>query len=346
MARSLGQFHQKGGPDVPVLDGGTGASVDSTARTNLGITIFDETTHDALDHAGVPGVGDIGITVLDATATETEINAAFTDANVGIVLLLRGVYTISGLITIPDGKSLLGAGGPAESDGSVASNGVRLDFGASGAITMNDHSRLAYLGIQLTASTGADIIQAGTNPVVIEHLGIQYNSFNAANAIDISGFSGSAIRNVNIDASGQTSAVPLIDISGAIDDRAIIENCRLRDGNDDGISVTGAISVFNCQVTGCSGIGINVVSPSRHGTIRDCYTASNGSHGIFMGTLSTSAVGGVFNCFSENNTGDGFNLLGTGATGIGDIAFCKHSGNTGAGITAAAGWVQTANHAV
>ncbi len=83
MVLSTGQFHQKGGTDVPVLDGGTGASADSTARTNLGVTIYDTATHDAHDHsssagvpaaeaftsgvhagtshAGIPGVGGISI---------------------------------------------------------------------------------------------------------------------------------------------------------------------------------------------------------------------------------------------------------------------------------------------
>ena len=47
----------KGGTDVPVLDGGTGASTAPGARTNLGA--LDETAHDLLGHSGLTGVGDL-----------------------------------------------------------------------------------------------------------------------------------------------------------------------------------------------------------------------------------------------------------------------------------------------
>lgn len=47
--------HRKGGVDVPVTDGGTGASDAGSALTNLGA--LDETAHDLLDHTGLPGVG-------------------------------------------------------------------------------------------------------------------------------------------------------------------------------------------------------------------------------------------------------------------------------------------------
>jgi len=49
--------HIKGGPDVPVPDGGTGASDAASALGNLGG--IDETAHDILDHTGLMGVGDL-----------------------------------------------------------------------------------------------------------------------------------------------------------------------------------------------------------------------------------------------------------------------------------------------
>lgn len=48
--------HKKGGPDIPVADGGTGASDDTNARTNLGVDLT-VASHGTLDHAGVPGIG-------------------------------------------------------------------------------------------------------------------------------------------------------------------------------------------------------------------------------------------------------------------------------------------------
>jgi microcystin-dependent protein len=47
--------HRKGGPDVPVPDGGTGASTASAGLANLGG--LDLAAHAAIDHSGIPGAG-------------------------------------------------------------------------------------------------------------------------------------------------------------------------------------------------------------------------------------------------------------------------------------------------
>jgi len=47
--------HRKGGPDVPVVDGGTGASSGSAGLSNLGG--LDAASHASTDHAGLMGVG-------------------------------------------------------------------------------------------------------------------------------------------------------------------------------------------------------------------------------------------------------------------------------------------------
>lgn len=57
----------KGGTDVPVLDGGTGASTAAGARTNL--SALDETAHDLLDHS-----------VTDAVATGEFASGGMTSA--------------------------------------------------------------------------------------------------------------------------------------------------------------------------------------------------------------------------------------------------------------------------
>jgi hypothetical protein len=59
MATSLGSYYKKNDADVVVADGGTGASTDAGARTNL--AALGTVAHDALDHrtAGVPGLGKV-----------------------------------------------------------------------------------------------------------------------------------------------------------------------------------------------------------------------------------------------------------------------------------------------
>lgn len=49
MVASLGSFHRKGGTDVPVADGGTGASTAAPALAALG--------HGTQSHLGIPGAG-------------------------------------------------------------------------------------------------------------------------------------------------------------------------------------------------------------------------------------------------------------------------------------------------
>lgn len=49
--------HRKGGPDVPVVDGGTGASDGASALSNLGG--LDVTSHGSVNHSGILGVGDL-----------------------------------------------------------------------------------------------------------------------------------------------------------------------------------------------------------------------------------------------------------------------------------------------
>ena len=47
--------HRKGGPDIPVADGGTGASAGVAALTNLGGLSTGD--HASIDHTGIPGAG-------------------------------------------------------------------------------------------------------------------------------------------------------------------------------------------------------------------------------------------------------------------------------------------------
>ena len=60
--------HIKGGNDIPVADGGTGASTGGAALTNLGG--LDSSAHALINHGGIPGVGDL------TTAAHSSLNHA------------------------------------------------------------------------------------------------------------------------------------------------------------------------------------------------------------------------------------------------------------------------------
>lgn len=49
--------YRRGGSDVPVTDGGTGASSAGSARSNLGAGDLTTAAHGSLDHSAIPGTG-------------------------------------------------------------------------------------------------------------------------------------------------------------------------------------------------------------------------------------------------------------------------------------------------
>jgi hypothetical protein len=57
--------HVKGGSDVPIGDGGTGASDAATGLSNLGG--LDVASHGSTNHAGIPGVGDLTVAAHSST---------------------------------------------------------------------------------------------------------------------------------------------------------------------------------------------------------------------------------------------------------------------------------------
>jgi hypothetical protein len=82
--------HRKGGPDVPVVDGGTGASDGNAALTNLGG--LSSATHATTDHTGIPGVGSGVLSLVEKreiTANTTTTTFTGLNGNVDGIYLLK-----------------------------------------------------------------------------------------------------------------------------------------------------------------------------------------------------------------------------------------------------------------
>lgn len=111
--------HVKGGTDVPVTDGGTGASAGSGALTNLGG--LSTASHAVLSHTGIPGVGDL------TTATHASLDhSAIPGAGGGKPVATS--TTIPANTLSADGQMLLLyiAGTASTWDGSIEINAVPI----------------------------------------------------------------------------------------------------------------------------------------------------------------------------------------------------------------------------
>lgn len=115
--------HVKGGVDVPLTDGGTGASDAATGLSNLGGLnaaahavinhagipgVGDLTTaaHGALDHTGIPGIGKVAQVVANGTSAASTVPANVTlDDNP--FASTEGIQITSVVITPTNASSLL-----------------------------------------------------------------------------------------------------------------------------------------------------------------------------------------------------------------------------------------------
>jgi hypothetical protein len=101
--------HRKGGPDIPIVDGGTGASDGNTALTNMGG--LSGATHAVTDHSSIPGVGDLSV-----GGHSTTDHSGIT----GVGVAVQRVRAHDGsFIDITGGPTISTVGIPQDTDGSL-----------------------------------------------------------------------------------------------------------------------------------------------------------------------------------------------------------------------------------
>lgn len=288
--------HRKGGPDVPVTDGGTGASVAATALSNLGG--IDTSAHALIDHTGLPGVGGgvSGVTVIEAGSTGVQIQSALNNAANRIVYVKPGTYSGfngNGGFTIPQGKKLIGLGGLDRNNAIQGStSGTDVIF----AINV----------FQGSGSTARFTVNAGA---VMANILINGSGLSAS-----SGLTGPM---VNVLAGG------------------MVENCAVINWNHalvSGAAFQGTGATFrNCYVYASRGVGFFSQNTdfTRATHVLECAVRNGNTHGFQVGTgavydncsawdndgdgFRSNSPGGDdcrwINCVSRSNNGDGFNIL-------------------------------------
>ena len=282
----------KGGSDVPIGDGGTGASVAATALSNLGG--LDETAHDLLDHAGLTGVGD-----LTASAHS---------------MIDHGSYTHS-LLNVGGATAAVATGDLAAGDGTRS---IFWDSSASTLFMNPDEAGLFILqGRDATSSNteGADVtliggagLGSGTGGVVAL-IGGPAGATGAGGVISLLG---------GTPTDGDGGAVELYAADGVGTNRAG-GTITITAGASTG-TTTGGMATITAGVGGATGAGglLNLFGGAGGAT-----SGTAGGVQITGGTPADGNGGAVTilgsNGVGTNRSGGNVSLIGGAATGSGTI---------------------------
>jgi hypothetical protein len=266
-------------------------------------------SHSAIDHTGIPGVGGAGITVLETTSTAAQINTALSTYQ--IVYLKPGNYgALSTTITIPDDKALIALSAGPQDGGSYGA--LFQPSITSSIITMGRGSRLEGVSIIASGAGAVDLINIAGGPgwSIVRNCFIKATSWTGR-IIDASN-SQPLLENIGIYCT-KSGSVPVIDYShstGSNEARCAAEMRNIR------IELSGGAGTR---------IGIEV----SDGTIfENCYVTGPGSHGFSIGGQFRNTS--MFGCVATGCGGNGFNHAGGGTWII--VSGCLSRSNTGIGF--------------
>lgn len=240
-----GQYiYRAGGTDLPITDGGTGASTAADARTNLGLgtSALLDTGTAAGNVPVLDGSGKLNTAVLPALAiTDTYVAAnqsamlALSDAEVGDIAVRTDlnktfILKTAGYSTLANWQELLT---PTDSVTSVA--------GRTGVITLttSDISGLAALALKATIDSAS----------LIDNAVITYAKIQNVSATDIilgrSSSGAGTIEEITCTAAGRA----LIDDSDATAQRTTLGLGTIATQNSNSVTITGGTAVLTSATT-------------------------------------------------------------------------------------------------
>lgn len=318
-----------------------------------GVGDLTTAAHASLDHTGIPGVGGTvasNFTVLETTATATDINTALSTYK--IVYLKRGTYPLlTTTIQMPTDTALVClSSGP---DGTIGTGSALFQVNSDiTCFNMQGGNRIEGIAIQSSHAGTQNVITAGGSGSfqIIKRC---YFNLSAWTGRIISSELGGVLHleDVGIHDVVRTGSQPCIKNRPSISSNSAVaatfKNVQITfassgAGSRQGIFSQDGATFINCHIRYASSHGFDFQENGSNTTLVGCSAVQCVGNGFEHSNTSNPYFLSILGCNARLNTGKGFNLPFGTATVIGTIVGSVAQTNTG-GNTVNAAYLNSGN---